>query len=80
LHDKKVGVVNIELDALEESLYSLLLSFMAIKNVLRYVWKRDLEGTIDAAFVKRLTVKETYLTGDGDLFAVLQANWALVAI
>jgi hypothetical protein len=42
LHNEKVGVVDIELDALEESLHSLLLSFMAIKDVFRHVWKRDL--------------------------------------
>ena len=47
LHDEKVWIVDVELDALEEILDTLLSRLVAVEEVLGYVGKRDLTSDRD---------------------------------
>jgi len=76
LHDEEVGIVDIELDALEEVLNTLLGRLVAVEEVLGYVGKRDLRETRSSVRSDTVTNLITNLTSDCDLLEVLHPHWA----
>lgn len=67
LHDEKVGVVDVELDRLEQVLDSLLLCSMTVDEVLALSSHHDLPSAIIAA-------KGAYLSSDADLSVFFKSD------